>query len=82
MTPDYRRTRPIYSRTESVWKRSNKSETDHSGFVLKAIAHDIAKKASECIEDEELRIVIEGLLIREYYSNKKLYEAHKERYYK
>ena len=51
-------------------------------LVLREEAESIAKKAVVCIEDLELRGVVAGLLTREYYINKKLFQKHKEKYYK
>ena len=49
-------------------------------MVVREKAEDIARKAVECIEDEELKGVVSGLLIREYYCNNILYQKHLERY--
>jgi len=49
-------------------------------MVVREKAEDIARKAVECIEDQELKGVVSGLLIREYYCNNILYQKHLERY--
>ena len=49
-------------------------------MVTRECAEKIARKAVECIEDEELKGVVSGLLIREYYCNNILYQKHLERY--
>ena len=49
-------------------------------MIIREKAEYIARKAVECIEDKELKGVVSGLLIREYYCNNILYQKHLERY--
>ena len=49
-------------------------------IVTRDRAENIARKTVECIEDGELKDLVAGLLIREYYCNNKLYQEHLERY--
>ncbi len=49
-------------------------------MIVREKAEYIARKAVECIEDQELKGVVSGLLIREYYCNNILYQKHLERY--
>ena len=49
-------------------------------MIIREKAESLARKAVECIEDEELKGVVSGLLTREYYCNNILYQKHLERY--
>tara|TARA_R100000900_G_C3310223_1_gene159560 strand:- start:76 stop:294 length:219 start_codon:yes stop_codon:yes gene_type:complete len=53
---------------------------DGNVAVTRERAEDIARKTVGCIEDGELKDLVAGLLIREYYCNNKLYREHLERY--
>ncbi len=51
-----------------------------SVLVIREEAEGIAREVVSCIEDEELKGVVAGLLTREYYTNNILYRKHSERY--
>ncbi len=60
-------------------KRKVQNKEDHL-FVINSIAKDIAEKAVNATQDEELKRVLSRLLAREYHSNKDLYRKHKQMY--
>ncbi len=49
--------------------------------VLRADAELVSLKVVKCIEDEELREFVAGLLSREYLTDRELFIKHKERYH-
>tara|TARA_R100000322_G_scaffold146537_1_gene102760 strand:- start:258 stop:467 length:210 start_codon:yes stop_codon:yes gene_type:complete len=49
--------------------------------VFRADAELVSLKVVKCIEDEELREFVAGLLSREYLTDRELFIKHKERYH-
>jgi hypothetical protein len=60
-------------------QRKPQNKEDHL-LVVRAEAKDIAVKAINSAQDEELKGILSELLTKEYYANKNLYRKHRQMY--
>ncbi len=60
-------------------KRKPQNKEDHL-LVIRLEAEDIAVKAINAAQDEELKDILSKLLVKEYYANKNLYRKHRQMY--